>query len=269
VPRLRWALLAFLLLVGLGLKIQADLTPERNDVALALDDPALTGLRIAVLSDLHLPEDPEALARMAQLLEAVNAAKPDLIALLGDYIAHPDDLQGRNAHRDAVADVLASLRAAPVVAVLGNYESWDDGQAWAHTLRQQGINVLENDVARLEFSDRLLCVRGIGDAFTGHHLETPFSQDCEVGGQLTLTHDPFAAIALKLDGLVLAGHTHCGQLRIPGLGPIWAPSDAPREAICGEYKEAGLTLWVTSGLGESILPVRLFAPSSWDLLTIF
>ena len=51
-PRLRWALLAFLLLGGLGLKIQADLTPERNDVALALDDPPIAGLRIAVLSDL-------------------------------------------------------------------------------------------------------------------------------------------------------------------------------------------------------------------------
>ena len=129
--------------------------------------------------------------------------------------------------------------------------------------------MLEHEVARLEVSNRLLCVRGIGDAFTGHHRETPVPQDYEVAGQLTLTHDPFAAIALKLDGLVLAGHTHCGQLRIPDFGPIWARSDAPKEAICGEYKEAGLTLWVTSELGESILPVRLFAPSSWDLLTIF
>lgn len=83
-PRLRWAVLALLLLGGLGLKIQADLIPERNDVALVLGDPALAGLRIAVLSDLHIPEDPEAPARMAQLLETVNAAKPDLIALLGD-----------------------------------------------------------------------------------------------------------------------------------------------------------------------------------------
>ena len=70
---------------GLGLKTQTDLTPERNDVALVLDDPALAGLRIAVLSDLHIPEGPEAPARMAQLLETVNAAKPDLIALLEDY----------------------------------------------------------------------------------------------------------------------------------------------------------------------------------------
>lgn len=268
-PRLRGTLLAFLLLVALGFQIQADLTPARNDVALAMNDPALAGLRIAVLSDLHLSADQEALARMVQLLEEVNAAKPDLIALLGDYISHPDALKDKNTHRDAVAGVLAALRGVPVVAVLGNYESWDDRQAWAHTLRQQGIIVLENDAARLKVSGRLLCVRGIGDAFTGHHRETPFPRDCDGRGKVTLTHDPFAAFALNLDGLVLAGHTHCGQLRIPGLGPIWVPSDAPREAICGEYKEAGLFLWVTSGLGESILPVRLFAPSSWDLLTIF
>jgi len=268
VPRLRWALLAFLLLGGLGLKIQADLTPERNDVALALDDPALAGLRIAVLSDLHLPEDPEALARMAQLLEAVNAAKPDLIALLGDYIAHPDDLQGRSAHRDAVAGVLASLRAAPVVAVLGNYESWDDRQAWANALRQRGITVLENDVARLEAAGRSLCVRGLGDAFTGYHRETLFPEDCEGRGQLTLTHDPFAAFALNLEDLVLAGHTHYGQLRVPGLGPLWVPSKAPRAATCGAYRDGNLVLWVSAGLGTSLAPLRFWASAQWDVVTI-
>ena len=267
-PRLRWALLAVLLLGGLGLRIQADLTPERNDVALVVDDPALAGLRIAVLSDFHLPEGLEALARMAQLIETVNATKPDLIALLGDYTAHPDDLQDRSAHRSAVAGVLAALRSAPVVAVLGNYESWDDRLAWANALRQRGITVLENDVARLEASGRSLCVRGIGDAFTGYHRETPFPEDCEGRGRLTLTHDPFAAFALNLEGLVLAGHTHCGQVRMPGLGPLWVPSNAPRAATCGAYREGNLTLWVSAGLGTSLAPLRFWASAQWDVVTI-
>ena len=267
-PRLRWTLLAFLLLGALGFKIQADLTPARNDVALVVDDPALAGLRIAVLSDLHLGEDPAAFERMAKVLAAVNAAKPDLIALLGDYTAHPDDLQDRSAHRDAVAGVLASLRAAPVVAVLGNYESWDDRGAWAHALRRRGITVLENDVARLRASGRSLCVRGIGDAFTGHHRKTRFPEGCEGRGQLTLTHDPFAAFVLNLEGLVLAGHTHCGQVRMPGLGPLWVPSTAPRTATCGEYREGNLTLWVSAGLGTSLAPFRFWAPAQWDVVTI-
>ena len=267
-PRLRWTLLAFLLLGALGFKIQADLIPARNDVALAMDAPVLAGLRIAVLSDLHLGEDPAAFARMAKVLAAVNAAKPDLIALLGDYTAHPDGIEDPLAHREAVAKLLASLTAAPVVAVLGNYESWDDRQAWANTLSQQGITVLENDVARLEASGRALCVRGIGDAFTGHHRETPFPEGCEGREQLTLTHDPFAAFALNLKGLALAGHTHCGQVRMPGLGPLWVPSNAPRAATCGEYREGNLTLWVSAGLGTSLAPLRFWAPAQWDVVTI-
>ncbi len=156
-------------------------------MALVVDGPALAGLRIAVLSDLHLGEDPAAFERMAKVLAAVNAAKPDLIALLGDYTAHPGGIEDPPAHREAVAKLLASLTAAPVVAVLGNYESWDDREAWANTLSQQGITLLANDVARLEASGRALCVRGIGDAFTGHHRETPFPHACEGRGQLTLS----------------------------------------------------------------------------------
>ena len=267
-PRLRWTLLAFLLLGALGFKIQVDLIPARNDVALAMDAPVLAGLRIAVLSDLHLGEDPAAFARMAKVIAAVNAAKPDLIALLGDYTAHPGGIEDPPAHREAVAKLLASLTAAPVVAVLGNYESWDDRQAWAHALRRRGITVLENDVARLEASGRSLCVRGIGDAFTGHHRKTRFPEGCEGRGQLTLTHDPFAAFALNLDGVVLAGHTHCGQVSLPMLGALWVPSQVPRAATCGEYREGDLTLWVSAGLGTSLLPIRFWAPASWDLLVL-
>jgi len=109
VPRVRWALLTLLFVGALGLKIQADLVPARNEVALAINDPALAGLTVAVLSDLHLSDDPEDLSQMAQLLETVNAAKPDLFALLGDYAAHPRSIKDPIAHRENVARLFASL----------------------------------------------------------------------------------------------------------------------------------------------------------------
>ena len=67
---------------------------------------------------------------------------------------------------------------------------------------------------------------------------------------------------------MLAGHTHCGQLRIPGLGPFWVPSTAPRAATCGAYQEGNLALWVSAGLGTSLAPLRFWAPAQWDVVTI-
>ena len=259
--------MALLFVGALGLKIQADLVPAQNEIALAINDPALAGLRVAVLSDLHLSDDPADLSQMARLLETVNASKPDLFALLGDYTANPRSIKDPTAHRESVARLFASLQAAPVVAVLGNYESWDDRLAWGRALQQQGVIVLENDVAVVTSNNRLFCVRGIGDAFTGYHQETPFPDSCQGLARLTLTHDPFAAFALDLQGLVLAGHTHCGQLRIPVLGPLWIPSKVPHSASCGRLMRTRSNLiWVTSGLGASGINVRLFAPAAWDLL---
>lgn len=267
-PNFRFWLFATLLAAAVGLKIHADMVPLRNSVILETANPALAGLRIAALSDLHLADDPSSLNRMATVLEAVDASQPDVIFLLGDYTGHPSDISDLQAHRTAVAELLATLKSAPVLAVLGNYESWDDRRAWAWELAKAGVRILENEVEMLEIAGRSLCVRGIGDAFTHNHRETQFPPSCQGAGLLTLTHDPYAAFDLALEGLVLAGHTHCGQVSLPMFGPLWVPSQAPRAATCGEYREGALTLWVSAGLGTSLLPIRFWAPASWDLLTL-
>lgn len=264
----RFWLFATLLAAAVGLKIYADMGPLRNSVILETANPALAGLRIAALSDLHLADDPSSLNRMATVLEAVDASQPDVIFLLGDYTAHPSEIGNLRFHRAAVAELLATLKSAPVFAVLGNYESWDDRQAWGRELTQHGVRVLENEVEILQIAGRSLCVRGIGDAFTHNHRETQFPPSCQGAGLLTLTHDPYAAFDLALEGLVLAGHTHCGQVSLPMFGPLWVPSQAPRAATCGEYREGALTLWVSAGLGTSLVPIRFWAPASWDLLTL-
>jgi predicted MPP superfamily phosphohydrolase len=65
-----------------------------------------------------------------------------------------------------------------------------------------------------------------------------------------------------------AAHTHCGQIRLPILGALWMPTEAPREATCGLYQDTKRLLWVTAGVGTSILPIRIGAQSEWDLLTL-
>ena len=72
----------------------------------------------------------------------------------------------------------------------------------------------------------------------------------------------------EVKGLVIAGHTHCGQVSIPFIGPLWVPSSAPSEGHCGLYIDSERTLFVTSGVGTSILPLRYGAQSQWDLINI-
>lgn len=66
----------------------------------------------------------------------------------------------------------------------------------------------------------------------------------------------------------LAGHSHCGQISIPFLGPLWAPTEAPRDAWCGLYQDELKALWVSSGVETSLLLIRLGAPSQWDLIEV-
>ena len=69
-----------------------------------------------------------------------------------------------------------------------------------------------------------------------------------------------------MDGLFISGHTHCGQISFPFIGPLWVPTEAPKEAHCGLYQDNMRTVFTTSGVGTTIFPVRFGAQSNWDLL---
>ena len=86
--------------------------------------------------------------------------------------------------------------------------------------------------------------------------------------KLTITHDPAGAFDRRMEGLVIAGHTHCGQVSLPFIGPLWVPTDAPSFAHCGLYEGGDITVFVTSGVGTAILPLRYGAQSQWDLITL-
>ena len=81
-------------------------------------------------------------------------------------------------------------------------------------------------------------------------------------------HDSAEAFNPSVRGLILAGHKHCGQISTPFEEPICMPSKAPREAYCGLHQDEQRQVYVSSGLGTSILPFRFNAQASWDLITI-
>ena len=130
------------------------------------------------------------------------------------------------------------------------------------------ISVLNNQIASTKVGGQALCIRGIGDRFTNNAVDVPFPSSCEQALKITLTHDPAAAFDFDLSGLIFAGHTHCGQVSFPFLGPLWVPTTAPKEAHCGLYQDDKKSLFVSSGTGTSLLPIRFGAPAQWDLIRL-
>ena len=89
--------------------------------------------------------------------------------------------------------------------------------------------------------------RGFGDAFTGNFRYVDFPQACTNKLLISLMHDPAGAFHPNVEGIVLAGHTHCGQISIPFLGPIYTPSSAPNDAQCGLFQDEKRVLFVSAG----------------------
>lgn len=259
----------FLALTYLITASYQSLLPSRNNVALrGVSLPMGSSLSVAVISDLHIPQTRSAYDRAAEIFKSIRNETPDLIFVLGDLISSPRGITSRGEHRKSILTLLETLPKARTLIVLGNYESLDDRTAWLTGLKTAGFNVLENQVMLLETNEGPVCVRGLGDSYSNHYAHTPLPPECEELPTMTITHDPAAVFKGKIEGLAFAGHTHCGQISLPFLGPIWAPTDAPKEAWCGLYQDELRTLWTSSGIGTSILPIRLGAPSQWDLIEI-
>lgn len=130
-----------------------------------------------------------------------------------------------------------------------------------------GANVLENESMLVE-GTHPLCVIGVGDAYTGFAEKKDYGAACTAIPSLTITHDPAAAFNLQGSGLWFAGHTHCGQIVLPIIDPLWVPSTAPKQAQCGYYEDASKSLFVSSGIGSSVLPIRFYAPSQIEIVTV-
>jgi len=258
-----------LLLTALALTIYSDSSTSMQSVHLTFASSGNQNeLLIAVISDIHVAQSEDAYQRTAILFREVLEKDPDLIFVLGDLTASPANLAEPSAHRASLSKLLALLPPAKTAVVLGNYESWDDRSAWRSAIERAGLVVLENEVSTFDVNGTEVCVRGLGDFYTGNYQETHYSSECEGRSKITITHDPAAAFQEGVEGLIFAGHTHCGQISIPFLGPLWAPTKAPRDAWCGLYQDELRTLWVSSGVGTSVLPIRLGAPSQWDLVEV-
>jgi predicted MPP superfamily phosphohydrolase len=231
------------------------------------------GLKVAVAADWHISRQPfwrvMTADRARAIVQEINTAAPDLVLLPGDLIASRNDDADTGRPEDEIAEVLGGLRAPlGVYAVLGNHDWWHDGAAMAAALRRRGIVVLENEAVPLKGT--ALWVVGIGDDFTGHSQPGKAIAGLPPDAHaLVLMHDPASLLELPpLSGLLVAGHTHGGQVALPFYGALAIPSAAPRQWAYGWVAHGGNRMHVTSGLGVSILPVRFNMRPEWVLFTI-
>jgi predicted MPP superfamily phosphohydrolase len=219
----------------------------------------LDGLRVAIVADLHTGAPHVDERRVEDVVARVNAERPDLVTLLGDFVDESVSL-AQPVPAEAVAARLATLEA-PLgrVAVLGNHDWQEGGRTVAAALRDAGIPVLENEAVELP---RGLWVAGLADAHErvariGAALEAvPGNAPC-----ILLSHNPdvFPRVPASVS-LTLAGHTHGTQLNVPLLRGRAVPSRFGLRYAGGHVEEDGRQMYVSRGVGTSGLPLRFRAP---------
>ncbi|MEY4544819.1 MAG: hypothetical protein RL685_1014 [Pseudomonadota bacterium] len=229
----------------------------------------LAGLRVVLISDLHIGAPHWDLERLAALVQEVNARQPELVLLAGDYLINGVRL-GRWIDPESIARELSKLQAPlGTLAVLGNHEWWNDAPRARRALESQGIVVLENQVQRV-LGRASFYVVGVGDPFTDHDdVEAAQAQVPPDAPFLVLVHSPdvFPQVSASA-ALTLAGHTHGGQVQLPFLGRPIVPSSYGQRYAAGHIVEDGRHLYVTTGVGTSILPVRFGVPPEVVLLSL-
>lgn len=226
---------------------------------------------VALLSDIHIGSPATDEGRLRRVVAGVEALRPDLILIAGDFVAGHDPRRGAD-YTDRLAGPLRGLRAPlGTIAVLGNHDYWTAPDRVRRALARAGVTVLANQaVARGP-----LAVVGVDDGFTGRaDAGRAFAAARSLpGARVVLTHTPNTATQVPRGAaaLVLAGHTHCGQAVLPLVGSLaeWLHGDAlydPRYR-CGAVRDPSRLVVVTGGIGGS-LPLRYGAPPDIWLLTL-
>jgi uncharacterized protein len=235
---------------------------ERPTFVLPGLDPAHDGLRVAQLSDLHVGDrtPPE---RIRAAIADVNAYRPDLVVLTGDYLC------GERRGLGLMQEQLGGLEG-PVVAVLGNHDHWVDGPGAARVLTAHGYSVLRNQNTTLVLRGAPFTVIGIDDLLTRHARPKEALVGARRGSRLALAHGPKTADHLRRLGervLCLSGHTHGGQVNIPGFTRFMLRAFAHEPYDRGLFRLGGVQLYVNRGVGNSALRIRVNSAPEVTLAT--
>ena len=225
---------------------------------LEIKDSALRGIRIAYLSDLHLCQDGKNYA--LNMVKKVNEQKPDIILLGGDYIV-VDIYKNKSMKEDEIIKILSGLKAKyGIFMIMGNHElrlnTW---KIITQSIKNTNIKLLQNANKKLQIKDKTIYIVGIGDYSDKKHDISKAFNGVDSTPVIAFTHSPdiFPNIPDYVN-ITFAGHTHGGQVYIPFYGPLGKPTHLLGIYIKGMYAEGSKKMFVSSGIGNSHLKVRLF-----------
>ncbi len=250
---------------------------ERIEICLPNLPGAFDGTTVAVISDVHAGVRRGGDAGVRSIVEQANATCPDIIVLLGDLV----HLCYQHAR---YMPLFAGLRARDGVwACLGNHEhgsrwfsrhlgerSGPSVDEWRRVYADLGIELLANEARPIERDGSRIWLVGVDDVYTGRDDLSAALQQTQAGEfRLAISHHPDLVDDPEVSevDLVLAGHTHGGQVLLPVLGPVYVSSRKPRERARGLVRTGGTLMYVTRGVGEG-LPIRFACPREMPLITL-
>lgn len=213
-----------------------------------LKSPIKSPLKICHLTDLHISNIG---IREKKVIEIVNTQKPDIVVITGDSI-------GSSEGWDSLHEFLNKLKSPSrkIFLVEGNWENWDKNKPESDYYKNVGIRLLRDEEVKLVDT---LTVKGYSDKYSNENYRSISSDKTNPQFCISLFHSPafFDEVAGQCF-LNLSGHTHGGQVKLPFLKPFWLPKGSG-EYVSGWYEKNNSKLYVSRGVGTSILPIRFFA----------
>jgi len=242
---------------------------ERVDREIRLPNWDADGMRLAFLSDFHLTT-PWALDRGLNALQMALDAKPDILLLGGDFIG--GDFLNRDrvrveAERVNRLALAASAATCPILAILGNHDYnagyWNRMHV-VKALQASKVKLLVNE----SFEHRGAVFYGYDDALCGHFRPDQTSLPLGAKSVVGLLHEPdFANAVPSTVSLVISGHTHGGQICLPGGRPLHLPTGG-RKFSSGYFEDEAVPLYVSRGVGTRGIDWRFCCPPEVTILTL-
>ncbi len=246
------------------------------------------GFKIVMLSDIHGGSNGVTEERLREVVTRVNDLNADMVVMLGDFVSETVEDQpvakvGLKMEMKTIADNLAGVKSKyGVFAVLGNHDGWYNDDIVASEFARVGYKVLRHEVAAIEKDGKRLRIFGMIDHLKLNKSWKETSADAKAivdasgtGNLIVLQHSPdllpIISGELSISGdlkLMLSGHTHGGQVWMPVFGRPVVPSFFGQKYAYGHVRENNVDLFVTSGIGCSVLPFRFLVPPEIRVLTV-